>query len=97
MPVAEQGRGQTPPVSTGQPALGARATLLIGPVSTVILPITELGQAEAAAGPARHLPLPTAWGGTAWSGAGRQAQDTDRVPEKAPTPERPKRPPAHKS
>lgn len=44
VPVAEQGRGQTLPVSTGQPVLGARAALLIGPVSTVILPIAELGQ-----------------------------------------------------
>lgn len=44
VPVAEQGRGQTPPVGTGQPVLGARAALLISPISTVILPVTELGQ-----------------------------------------------------
>lgn len=75
MSVTEQGRGQAAPISTGQRVVGARAALLIRPISTVVPPVTEQGQGQAAAGAARHLPLPTAWGGTAWHGASRQGQD----------------------
>ena len=84
MPVTEPGRGHAVPIGTGQGVLGARAALLIRPVSTVILPIAEQDQGQAAAGAARHLPLATAQGGTAWGREGRQAQDTHRGSQRSP-------------
>lgn len=80
------------PVSAGQRVLGARAALLIRPVSTVVLPITDQGQGQAVAGAARHLPLPTAWGGTAWCGEGRQAEDADKGSQRSPQTQKPEQP-----
>ena len=78
------GRGQAGPVGTGQGGRGARAALLSRPVSTVVLPIAEQDQGQAAAGAARYLPLATDRGGTAWGREGRQAQDTHRGPQRCP-------------
>lgn len=75
MPITQQGGGQTATISTGQKAVRTRAALLICAISTVILPITEQGQRQAVARLARHLPLPTARGGTAWRGTSEQVQD----------------------
>lgn len=70
-PITEQSWRQAAPIGAGQRVLGAWAAPLIRPISTVILPIAEQGQRQAVARAARHLALPTAWGGTAWPEANR--------------------------
>lgn len=59
MAITQQGGWQAATISTGQKALGTQAPLLIRAISTVILPITDQGQGQAAARLARHLSLPT--------------------------------------
>lgn len=59
MTIAQQGGWQAAAISTGQRATGTQAPLLICAISTVILPITDQGQGQAVARPARQLSLPT--------------------------------------
>lgn len=95
---AEQDWRQALPTSAALPVLEAWAALLLCPVSTVSLCITDQGWGQAVARAARPLPLPTSWDGTAWSGEGRQAQNADKEKsQRSPQSQKDQNTPAHKS